>query len=102
MDDQIGFILCLIGKNCELNVDDCAQVTCENGGKCKDMLNNFSCDCHPGFTGVRCTENIDECKSQPCQNGGTCIDGVASYRCQCTKKWAGKYFNVFVMLRRCI
>ena len=71
-------------------MDDCASVTCLNDGKCKDMLNNFTCDCHPGFRGEYCQENIDECKPQPCKNGGTCIDGIAGYTCRCTEKWIGK------------
>ena len=68
-------------------------MTCENEGICTDMLNNFTCDCHPGFRGERCEENIDECKPQPCKNGGTCVDGVAGYNCLCTKEWTGKLFT---------
>lgn len=73
-------------------MDDCASVTCQNEGKCKDMLNNFTCICHPGFRGELCQENINECAAEPCKNGGTCVDGVAGYTCQCTEKWTGKYF----------
>lgn len=86
----MGFlILYCVGQDCEKDVDDCADVTCLNSGQCKDMLNNFTCDCHPGFTGELCELNIDECKPQPCKNGGVCFDGIASYTCQCSEKWTG-------------
>lgn len=80
-----------LGKNCEKNVDDCARVTCLNDGKCKDFLNNFTCDCHPGFEGKFCKRNIDECASGPCRNGGTCLDGIADYKCLCTSEWSGMF-----------
>ena len=82
-----------VGQNCEIDIDDCANVICDNDGKCKDMVNNFTCECHPGFRGQFCTENIDECEPQPCKNGGSCKDGIASYTCQCTKEWTGKQLN---------
>ena len=71
-------------------MDDCANVTCLNDGKCKEMLNNFTCDCHPGFRGEYCKENINECQPRPCRNGGSCVDGIAGYTCLCTEKWLGK------------
>lgn len=38
-------------------------------GTCIDKINNFTCICPTGFTGVRCEENIDDCVSAPCVNG---------------------------------
>ena len=34
-----------------------------------DKVNNFTCVCPAGFTGVKCEENIDECLSSSCVNG---------------------------------
>ena len=90
--------MCCIGKNCEKDVDDCAGVKCYNDGVCVDLLNNFTCDCHPGFRGPFCEENIDECKQQPCKNGGLCIDGIAGYTCQCMEKWTGKLVNLELLI----
>ena len=36
------------------DIDECVNHTCVNGGSCKDGVNNYSCNCLPGFTGDRC------------------------------------------------
>jgi len=36
------------------DIDECVNHTCQNGGSCKDGVNNYSCNCLPGFTGDRC------------------------------------------------
>lgn len=38
-------------------------------GECLDKINNFTCVCPTGFTGVRCEVNIDDCLLSPCGNG---------------------------------
>ena len=38
----------------QLDIDDCVNHTCSNGGSCVDGVNNYSCKCMPGFTGDRC------------------------------------------------
>ena len=35
-------------------MDDCINVTCENGGTCRDSPGSFSCDCVNGYTGPEC------------------------------------------------
>ena len=37
-----------------LDIDDCAERPCQNGGVCTDRVNDFSCKCAAGFTGKRC------------------------------------------------
>jgi len=37
-----------------LDIDECVNHTCQNGGSCVDGVNNYSCNCMPGFTGDRC------------------------------------------------
>ena len=37
-----------------LDIDECVNHTCSNGGSCVDGVNNYSCNCMPGFTGDRC------------------------------------------------
>ncbi|CAH1790069.1 unnamed protein product [Owenia fusiformis] len=34
--------------------DECSSSPCQNGGKCNDYVNSFSCDCPFGFSGKRC------------------------------------------------
>ena len=38
------------------DINDCASVTCHNGGTCIDKVNNFHCQCMHGFTGKYCKE----------------------------------------------
>ena len=40
------------GSLCEINVDDCENVKCKNGGNCVDLINTYSCNCPNGFSGM--------------------------------------------------
>jgi len=43
------------GKDCEVDVDDCAVNPCQNGGECTDGVAIFICDCEATlFEGERC------------------------------------------------
>ena len=42
--------------HCDNNIDDCSVGTCLNGGKCKDYLNNFFCDCPQSMIIVVCVK----------------------------------------------
>ena len=33
----------------------CSSNPCKNGGKCKDGLNDFTCECTKGYTGHDCS-----------------------------------------------
>ena len=37
-----------------LDIDDCVNHTCANGGLCVDSVNSYSCNCSAGYTGERC------------------------------------------------
>lgn len=41
------------GELCEINIDECLEAPCLNGGNCTDGNNNYTCDCtntyHEGF-----------------------------------------------------
>ena len=41
-----------------LDVDECVNHTCGNGGSCVDGVNNYSCSCKPGFTGDSCQTGV--------------------------------------------
>ena len=36
------------------DIDDCALNPCQNGGSCTDGVNQFTCQCEPGFSGINC------------------------------------------------
>lgn len=79
-----------MGSLCQTNVDDCLTKPCSNGGACHDLINDYSCDCKPGFEGKDCSVNVDECQSEPCLNGGTCEDLVDEFVCHCAIGFKGK------------
>ena len=37
-----------------LDVDECASSPCQNGGTCVDVVNAYTCNCVPGYTGENC------------------------------------------------
>ena len=37
-----------------LDIDDCVNHTCANGGLCVDGINTYSCNCSAGYTGECC------------------------------------------------
>ena len=49
------FAFFLFNRNTDfLDIDDCANPTCGNGGWCVDGVNSYSCNCSAGYTGERC------------------------------------------------
>ena len=52
--DQIASFRCecpsgFDGARCEHNIDDCADVHCEQGARCEDLVNDFKCHCPKGW-----------------------------------------------------
>lgn len=80
------------GTQCEIDIDECKDRPCLNGGTCHDLINSFKCTCAIGFTGSRCQINIDDCISSPCRNGGICHDSIAGYTCECPPGFTGKIY----------
>ena len=37
-----------------VDIDDCADEPCQNGGQCEDGVNSYTCTCKPGYTGDNC------------------------------------------------
>jgi len=40
------------GDACDVNIDDCRDVTCQHGGTCLDATLAYHCACAPGYTGT--------------------------------------------------
>ena len=100
------------GKDCEINIDDCANTPCKNNGICHDLVNDIRCECMPGYKGKLCETNIDECSSYkglvspanttfvPCGNKGFCKDLINDYECDCQVGWRGK--NCEINIDECL
>ena len=51
-------LLGLYSFDCErlcTDIDECAGVTCHNGGTCQQGVNQYNCTCVPGLTGPNCS-----------------------------------------------
>ena len=38
----------------------------------QDLVDNYTCQCTPGYFGRNCETNYDDCSPNPCFNGGSC------------------------------
>ncbi|XP_068155556.1 protein crumbs isoform X3 [Drosophila tropicalis] len=84
----------IIGKNCEININECESNPCSKHGTCNDGIGTYTCECDPGFEGTHCEINIDECdRYHPCMKG-TCIDQINDYDCDCDNNYGGKNCSV--------
>ena len=36
------------GLQCDTEMDECGSSPCNNGGRCIDLVNDYSCTCPPG------------------------------------------------------
>ena len=67
------------GMFCETNIDECIEITCNNGGTCVDGISDYHCECSLGFTGTHCEDNINDCIGVTCSGRGECMDGIESF-----------------------
>ncbi|KAL2083221.1 hypothetical protein ACEWY4_020994 [Coilia grayii] len=84
------------GHNCLVNINDCNQHWCQNGGTCVDkhgtcldQEQNYTCRCLPGYEGRFCEMRANQCRSSPCSNGATCIETAYGYQCLCAPGFEG-------------
>ena len=61
------------GKSCDINIDDCHPDPCDNGGTCKDAINDFSCECPTGFEGKRCQNTVPAPPPSPLSTPSTTL-----------------------------
>ena len=89
--DTIGYWNLLIRNN----PVRCYDGLCQNGGKCINGFNRYSCICAPGFEGHNCEWDFNDCKGVLCytqdvSNVPECKDGWNNYNCECDDNWTGK------------
>lgn len=71
------------------DIDECESSPCKHGATCVDLVNDYQCNCAPGYSGSNCEIDIDECANSPCQNGGECIDKINEFYCKCEAGYNG-------------
>lgn len=72
-----------------LDLSHCDPQPCQHGGQCRDIGNDFLCDCVEGFQGPTCQESVSHCHADSCLNGGTCLSAAYSYTCVCRPGFFG-------------
>ncbi|XP_028845065.1 protein eyes shut homolog isoform X2 [Denticeps clupeoides] len=79
------------GRSCLVNIDNCADHWCQNGGTCVDAVDGYSCVCQTGYNGTYCELDIDHCIGHRCSAYGTCLDNQYNYTCQCMLGYGGRF-----------
>ena len=41
-----------------LDIDDCQPQPCQNNGTCRDLVNDYRCDCEAGFNDTNCENSM--------------------------------------------
>ena len=60
---------------CDVDIDECENNPCQNGGICQDLVADFQCICTEEYIGRTCSElKINNCDSNKCENSIRCID----------------------------
>jgi len=72
--------------------DDCDPNPCVHG-TCIDGIDDYTCNCEPGWEGKNCNININDCDPNPCVHG-TCQDEIDDYTCYCETGWEGKNCDI--------
>ncbi|KFD52311.1 hypothetical protein M513_06874, partial [Trichuris suis] len=78
------------GKRCEDNLISCLGKPCFNGGSCRVVGDDISCDCTGEFYGPRC-QYERFCSQESCRNGGTCSKQSGTVTCSCPAGFTGPY-----------
>ncbi|XP_062963118.1 E-selectin [Cynocephalus volans] len=65
----------------------CTNASCSGQGECIETINNYTCKCYPGFSGLRC-EQVVTCEAQEAPEHGSLVCthpvGSFSYNSSCS------------------
>ncbi|XP_065157140.1 protein crumbs-like [Atheta coriaria] len=93
--NRVPFCQCRLGyegRHCEIDIDECVDDPCQNGGQCIDGVGRYTCNCTgTGYEGTNCEIDEDECTDIPniCGDLGKCVNMPGSYRCDCMNRRCG-------------
>uniref|UniRef100_A0A4W3K6J7 Crumbs cell polarity complex component 1 n=1 Tax=Callorhinchus milii TaxID=7868 RepID=A0A4W3K6J7_CALMI len=87
------------GSFCEMDVNECDQSPCQNGGTCQNTAGSYICQCPTThqqgdfYGGKNCTDLLIGCENHKCQNRAKCIpslkDAQHVYHCICAHGYTG-------------
>jgi hypothetical protein len=68
------------GVHCQINIDECASAPCVHNSTCQDLINDYACQCHPGYAGKNCQVDVSECAGAKGSDvgGDTSASGAAA------------------------
>ena len=49
-----------------VDINECSQNPCKNGGSCTDLVNGFNCSCVAGYNGDDCSTGKDHSEHKHC------------------------------------
>ncbi|VTJ56998.1 Hypothetical predicted protein [Marmota monax] len=82
----------------------CTQASCSGHGECIETINNYTCRCHPGFSGLQC-EHAVTCKAQKDPEHGRLVCtspfGTFSYNSSCSVSCDSGYLPSSVETTQC-
>ncbi|XP_032809070.2 lactadherin-like [Petromyzon marinus] len=86
------------GQLCTDNIDECLDKPCQNGGICRDLKGDYTCDCPADYTGKNCQLR---CGAPLGMEGG----GIKSYQISASSMYSGifglqKWFPFYARLNR--
>ena len=61
-----------LGQFCEVSMDHCEHMPCEEGSVCRTVNGTWQCLCKPGFLGRHC--NLLPCDWLPCHTNAICVN----------------------------
>uniref|UniRef100_G3SZI6 E-selectin n=1 Tax=Loxodonta africana TaxID=9785 RepID=G3SZI6_LOXAF len=61
----------------------CSNMSCSGHGECVETINNYTCECDPGFSGLNC-EQVVTCEAQKAPEHGSLV---------CTHPWGNFSYN---------